>query len=161
MGCCKQIIFFLFLLSISWCGYSQQMVQTPKDINLICQKDDQFVSRPLKLLLQEIKPAILLVLPREGWVPEVAPMFTFFFTSMDVFNQYRRQNKFPLRLTVYLRDPYKLELEKRKGYRDKNHYLDWTKQDEETYGNCIILAIRVAGDYNECDYEPNMLVQQR
>lgn len=161
MGCRKKMISFLFLLSICWCGYSQQMVQTPKDLYLICQRDDQFIGKPLKCLFQQIKPTITLVLSREGWVPEVAPLFTFFFTSMEVYKKYRGQDKFPLRLTVYLKDPYKWEGEKRKGYKDRDHYLDWTKQDEETYGNCIITAIRVAGEYNECDYDSNNVVQSQ
>lgn len=133
------------------------MVQTPKDIYLICQKDDQFVGKPLKFLFREIKPSIKLVLPREGWVPEVAPLFTFFFTSMYVYRKYRQQDKFPIRLTVYLKDPLKWEWEKRKGYKDRNHYLDWTKDDEEKYGNCIITAIGVAGEYNECDDDDNIV----
>jgi hypothetical protein len=135
------------------------MVQTPEDIYLICQKDDQFIGKPLKFLFREIKPAITLVLPREGWVPEVAPLFTFFFTSMDVYKKYRQQDKFPLRLTVYLRDPFKWQWEKRKGYKDRNHYLDWTKEDEEKYGDFIITAIRVAGEYSECDYESDTVAQ--
>lgn len=151
----QRAIFLFFLLVIGVCSYSQQMVRTPKDINIICQHDDKFIGKPLKFLFQEIKPAITLVLPREGWVPEVAPRFTFFFTSMDVYKKYRQQDKFPLRLTVYLRDPFKWEGEKRKGFKDRDHYLDWTKEDEKTYGDFIITAIAVTGEYNECDYESN------
>jgi len=129
------------------------MVQTPKDIILLCQKDEQFIGKPLKSLLEEIKPTIRLVLAREGWIPEVAPLFTFFFTSKQVYDRYRLNGTFPLRLTVYLKEPFKWELEKRKGYKDKEHYLDWTKDDEEKYGGLTISAIRVAGDYDPCDYE--------
>jgi hypothetical protein len=148
----QRTIFPVFLLVVGLCSYSQQMVQTPKDIDIICQHDDKFVGKPLKYLFQEIKPAITLVLAQEGWVPEVAPRFTFFFIPMNVYKKYRQQDKFPLRLIVYLRAPFQWEVEKRKGFEDRDHYLDWTKKDEETYGNCIITAIRLAGEYNECDY---------
>ncbi len=73
---------------------------------------------------------------------------------MDVYKKYRREDKFPLRLTVYFKEPFKWEEEKRKGYKDKEHYLDWTKEDEEKYSNLIITAIRVAGEYDDCDYKP-------
>ena len=149
--------FLVFLLVIGLSTYSQQMVQKPKDIYIICQKDNQFIGKPLKFLFNEIKPAITLVLPQEGWFPEVAPMFTFFFTSMDVYKKYRREDKFPLGLTVYLKDPFSWEWEKRKGFKDRDHYLDWTKNDEEKYGNCIVTAIRVTGEYSQCDYESNIV----
>ena len=149
----------VFLLMVSLCSYSQQMVQKPKDLYNICVRDDLFVGKPLKVLFQQIKPTRTLVLPREGWVPEVAPRFTFFFTSMAVYKKYRRQDSFPLRFTVYLRDPFEWEWEKRKGFKDQDHHLDWTKEDEEAYGDCIITAISVAGDYDECDYESNNVIQ--
>lgn len=56
---------------------------------------------------------------------------------------------FPLRLTVYLGDPFKWEWGKRKGYEDRSHDLDWKKGDEEKYGDLIITAITVAGEYNK------------
>lgn len=151
--------FLLLLLFVSFCSYSQQMVQTPKDLFLICQHDMQFIGKPLKELFKEIKPQIKLVQAREGWVPEVAPLFSFFFTSIDVYKNYRQQEKVPLHLIVYIKEPFKWEYEKRKGFKDKDHYLDWTKEDEEKYGNCIIMAIRVAGEYNVCDYESNIALQ--
>src|SRR5215212_1362605 len=100
--------FLVFLLVISFCSYSQQIVQTPKDILIVCQKDQQFIGKPLSTLFKEIKPPIRLVLAEGGW-SEVAPRFTFFFTSMQVYQKYRREDKFPLRLTVYIRDPFKWE----------------------------------------------------
>lgn len=148
-----RIAFFLLLLGACFNSQAQQIVQTPGDIFILCAKDSQFIGKPLKYLFNEIKPPIRLVLAREGWAEE-APMFTFFFTTMEVYNRYRIANKFPLRLRVYLEKPFKWEYQKRKGYKDKDHYLDWTKDDEEKYGELIVIAIRVAGEYSECDYEP-------
>ena len=152
MRCKKAPIVLLLLLVVGVGSYSQPMVQTPKDIHMLCQKDNLFVGKPLEFLLKEIKPVIRLVLAREGWVPEVAPLFTFFFTSMDVYKKYRQKDSFPLRLTVYLREPFKWEWEKRKGHQNRDHYLDWTKEDAVRYGHLIVSAIRVAGEYNACDY---------
>jgi hypothetical protein len=148
----KSVVLAFFMAACT-SGRSQQMVQTPGHLLILCQKDAQFIGRPLKDLFKEIKPPIRLVLAEGGWA-EVAPRFTFFFTSIQVYKNYRRQDQFPLRLTVYLKDPFKWEWEKRRGFKNQDHYLDWMKEDEETYGNLIITAIRVTGAYNACDYEP-------
>lgn len=57
--------------------HAQQMVQTPKDILIVCQKEKEFISKPLKSLLKELKPPIKMVFAEGGWA-EKAPQFVFF-----------------------------------------------------------------------------------
>ena len=80
-------------------------------------------------------------------------VYLFFHFDGYIYTKYRQEDRFPLRLTVYLRDPFKWDGEKRKGYKDRDRYLDWTKEDEEKYGDLIVTTIKVAGEYNENDYE--------
>jgi hypothetical protein len=141
---------FSFFVVFTICCPAQQMVQLPKDILTVCQKDDQFIGKPLKVLFNEIKPRIILVLFEEGG-DERTSHFTFFFTTKEVFNKYRQQNQFPLRITIVFKEPFKWTWEGRN--RSKDHYLDWTKEDEEKYGHLTITSIWVGGEYNECDYE--------
>ncbi len=140
-------VILIFLLTVSICCYAQQMVQTPKDLFIVCQKDEQFIGKPLKTLFMEIKPPIKLVLAEGGWV-ERAPRFTFFLTSKQVYDKYRRDDKFPIRITVFLKETFEWTWEGRN--RTREHYLDWTKEDEEKYRNLTISAIRVSGEYDAC-----------
>lgn len=146
----KQSAFLLLLLIVGFTGYTQQLVQTPKDLYLLCQHDDRFVGKPLKYLFSELKPRVTFVFAREGWKPEVAPLFAFFFTSRVVYDQYRRANQFPLQLKVYVSEPFKWDQEKRAA-KDGMHRLDWTKEDEERYGDLVVTAINVTGMYKEGD----------
>jgi hypothetical protein len=144
----KKSIPFFFLIVIRFPSYGQQMVQTPMDAFLVCQRDDEFIGKPLTTLLKEIKPPIKMVYAREGST-EQAPMFSFFFTSRQGFDKQRRKGKLPLRITVYLKEAFK--------WKEwvKDHYWDWLKEDEGKYGNLTIAAIRVAGVYEHCDNELN------
>jgi len=141
-----------FFVVFSFCSRAQQMVQTPKDIIIVCQKDNEFVGKPLKALLKEIKPPIRMVFAEGGWA-EQAPQFAFFFIYKQRFDNYRRQGKLPLRLQVYVKEFFQWTYEGRN--RTREHYLDWTKEDEEKYGTLTITAIRIAGEYEPCDDEPN------
>jgi hypothetical protein len=78
-------------------------VQTQKDIIALCRDEEQFVGKPLTALFSEIKPEIKLVLAEEGSA-ERPPTFVFFFTSKSVYARYRKQDKLPLRLSVYVKE---------------------------------------------------------
>ncbi len=124
------------------------MMQTPKDIFTICQNDNDFIGKPLKVLLDEIKPAIKMVFAEGGW-QERAPRISFFFMTRNEYQDCINKNKSPLRLTVYLGNVFEWSFEK----RTKAHFWEWTKQDEEKNGNNIITLIRVSGDCDTCENE--------
>jgi len=150
MKCIYKLVAYVLLVSISLGCFAQQMVQTPADLLTVCQKDEQFIGKPLKTLFNQIKPPIILTLADGGSV-EQAPHFTFFFTSVQVYEKYRQQDKFPLRIRVYVKEIFKWKWVERN--RSIGHYLDWLKEDEEKYCNLTVTAIRVVGDYDPCDYE--------
>jgi hypothetical protein len=54
------------------------MVQSPEDMYIICQKDEGFFGKLVKVIFSQIKPIIILVLPQKGGVSEMEPLFTFF-----------------------------------------------------------------------------------
>jgi hypothetical protein len=122
----------------------------PKDLLLICAKDEQFIGQPLSVLFKEFKSSIKLVFP-EGGHQERLAHFTFFFSSKKVFDKYQRQDKFPIHITVFLKETFKWTWEGRD--RSLEHYLDWLKEDEEKYSNLTIVGIRVSGEYDPCDDE--------
>src|SRR5438309_10280765 len=92
-------------IGISAFAPAQQLVQTPKDLYLLCVRDQEFIGKPLRELFRQIKPPIRLVLARGG-SGEEAPRFAFFFTSIQVFDQYSRQGSFPLELIVWVKEPF-------------------------------------------------------
>ena len=146
----KPAALILFIVS-SLCSRAQQMVQTPKDVIIICQKDNEFIGKPLKNLFKEIKPPIKMVFAEGGWA-EQAPQFYFFFISKQGFDNYRQQGKLPLRLQVYVKEFFQWTYIGRT--KNQERYLGWTTADEEKYGALTITAIRVAGEYEPCDDEP-------
>ena len=141
-------VFFLSLIAPFFC-HAQQMVQKPKDIFIVCQKENLFIGKPLKVLLKELKPPIKIVFAEGGW-SEQAPQFHFFFMSKQEFDNCRRQAKLPLRLNVYVKEFFQWY-----EIRSKDQYVVWEKADEEKYGDLIITAIRVAGECDPCETRPH------
>jgi hypothetical protein len=98
----KYNFFLLFLAATSFCK-AQQMVQIPKDIHIVCHKENEFIGRPPKALLSELKPSIKMVLAQGGWA-EQAPQFSFFFMSKQAFDSCLIQGNLPLRLSVNVKE---------------------------------------------------------
>lgn len=146
-----KIALFFWLATTQIDSFCQQLVQNPKDLLLVCAGDKQFIGKPLKVLFDEFKPSIQLVFP-EGGHQERLAHFTFFFSTKKVFDKYRRQDKFPIHITVFLKETFMWKWEGRD--RSSEHYLDWLKADEEKYSNLTIVGIRVSGEYNPCEDDP-------
>jgi hypothetical protein len=133
---------FLYILFITNDSYAQKMVQTPRDLPLLCQNDGEFVGKSLKSLLDQIEPSIGMVFAEGGW-SEVAPRFSFYFMMRQQFDSCRNAEKTPLRLTVYTKEFFKWEYNERKSYLTSP--FEWTKKDIESYGNLTVAFIRVSG----------------
>ena len=146
----RVLIVFFLITAMIFC-HAQQMVQTPKDIFNLCQKDKEFIGKPLRVLLKEIKPPIKMVFAEGGWA-EQAPKFFFFFMSKQDYDSCGRQGNLPLRLVVYVSEFFQWSYVS----RGKEKSLVWTNEDEEKYGNLLITAIRVSGDCNPCETEPHI-----
>lgn len=132
-----KIIIIAFILINSSC--KAQMVQTTKEAYLLKTNEQQFINKPLKDLLKEIKPEIKMARATN----EVGlQYFSFKFRTLDQLKKNQGVWEDRVSLYVYVKEPIDWAYEKRpKG----NEYL-WTKEDAEKYGNLIVVRIKV---YNQ------------
>lgn len=128
-----KIFTILFLLMNYGCK-AQQMVQTTNDIFLLKTNEQQFINKPLKDLLKEIKPEIKTVL---GTV-DYPSYFAFKFISVEEINRKVIGRKL-ISFYVYVKEPLDWDFNKRAKGKE---YL-WTKEDLEKYGNLTVIKIKV------------------
>lgn len=115
---------------------AQQMVQVPADVSKLKANEQQFINRPLKNLLKEIKPEIKFVL---GTVDSPS-YFSFRFVSREEFANASAKSSTPW-LHVYVKEPLDWSFEK----RPKGKEYEWTKEDAERYGNLTVTRIKITG----------------
>lgn len=116
---------------------AQQMVQTPNDVYKLKANEQQFLNKPLKNLLKEIKPEIKMAY---GSLDNPC-YFAFRFISPKEIES-KPANSNILGLYVYVKevvDEWGL------GKRPKEIEFTWTKEDLEKYGNCTVIRIKVLG----------------
>jgi hypothetical protein len=143
----RSIAILLFVVR-SFYSEAQQLVQSPNDLLILCQKDNQFIGKPLTSLLMEIKPSIKIVFAQGGWA-EQAPAFFFYFMSRTQFDSCRSKGTLPLRLVVYVKEYFQWSYQERR--KTRKDFISWTKEDTETYGNLTVLAIRISGQCDPCN----------
>lgn len=125
----------LFLLVYSSCK-AQQMVQTPNDAHKLKINEQQFLNKPLKYLLNEIKPEIKTAF---GTL-DFPSYFSFRFIDSEEIKRRSLENN-SLGLYVYVKEPIEWDSDK----RTKGKEFLWTKEDVEKYGNFTVIRIRVIG----------------
>lgn len=125
----------LFLLVNNSCK-AQQMVQTPNDAHKLKTNEQQFINKPLKTLLKEIKPEIKTAF---GTLSNPS-YFSFRFIDSEEIKRRPLENN-SLGLYIYVKEPIDWDFDKRA--KDKE-YL-WTKEDVEKYGNLTVIRIKVIG----------------
>ena len=133
-----KIFTIVFLLAITTSCHSQKIVQKTSDAKKLESNKSQFIGRPLKDLLKEIKPKIETALGSPG-TSEQAGFFNFYFTPKAEYDKYRAENKFPLTIKVYIKESFDWNRKE----KTKDDWLNWTKEDEEKYGNLTIVDIKV------------------
>lgn len=131
-----KILAILFLLINIGCK-AQQMVQTPSDIYKLKANEQQFLNKPLKNLLKEIKPEI----KTAYGTLDYPSYFSFRFISPEEIGR-RSSNSSILGLYVYVKEDVK---EWSNGTRPKEKEFIWAKEDAEKYGNFTVIRIRVSG----------------
>ncbi|KLT70626.1 hypothetical protein AB674_05710 [Flavobacterium sp. ABG] len=113
------------------------MVQTPTDTHKLKENEQQFLNKPLKNLLKEIKPEI-----KTAWATlGEQPYFSFYFTDPHAFKNGSIIEKNNIGLFIYVKEPIDWVFEK----RSKDKELFWTKEDAEKYGNLTVIRIKVIG----------------
>lgn len=130
----------IVLLLINY-SCNAQMVQTTNDVYLLKINEQQFINKPLKDLLKEIKPEI-----KTG---DASIDSTYFFRFKFITYEQQRTNKGNredrVSLYVYVKEPIDWKWEK----RQKGNELLWTKEDFEKYGNIIVVKIKVINQPKE------------
>lgn len=118
------------------------MVQTTKDVYLLKANEQQFINKPLKDLLNEIKPKI-----RTGSASNEGgnQYFSFKFRTMEQGKKNEGNWEDRVSLYVYVKEPIDWKWEK----RPKGNELLWTKEDAEKYGNLTVVRIKVINQPKE------------
>ncbi|MBG6061035.1 hypothetical protein IWX83_000809 [Flavobacterium sp. CG_9.1] len=131
-----KIIAILFLL-LNYSCRAQQMIQTPNDAHKLKINNQQFINKPLKVLLKEIKPQI-----KTAWGNNEGgnQFFSFKFIDQDEIKRKSIKDN-SVGLYVYVKE--NLDWDSNKRVKGKE-YL-WTKEDIEKYGNLTVIRIKVIG----------------
>lgn len=125
----------LFILSNNSCK-AQQMVQTTKDAYLLKTSEQQFINKPLKNLLKEIKPEIKTAGASNE---EGHQFFSFRFRTLEQHKKNEGSYEDRVSVYVYVKELIDWKWEK----RPKGKELVWTKEDAEKYGNLTVIRIKV------------------
>lgn len=129
-------IMALLLILISTGCKAQQLVQTPADAYKLKSNEQQFINKPLKDLLKQIKPEIKLVTGN----PEYPSYFSFRFVSREELRK-KADSENTLGLYVYVKEPLDWDFDK----RPKGKEYEWSKEDLEKYGSLTVSRIKVIG----------------
>jgi hypothetical protein len=118
------------------------MVQTPNDAHKLKTNEQQFINRPLKYLLNEIKPEIKTAGASNE---EGHQYFSFRFRTLEQLKKNEGSYEDKVSLYVYVKEPIAWKWEQ----RPKGKELEWTKEDIEKYGDLIVIRIKVINQPKE------------
>jgi hypothetical protein len=127
-------IIILRLLTISF-GCQAQIVETTRDIPKLKENQQQFINKPLKNLLKEIKPQIKTVWATKDEIN----YFSFRFRTSEQINKNEGNYDDKVSLYVYVKENIDWDFEK----RPKENELNWSQEDIEKYGNLTVIRIKV------------------
>lgn len=130
---------FLFLFLSSGCQ-TQYIMRTLSDAQKIKTNEKKFVGKPLINLLKEIKPKIEMVTANPSPNNRVRlGYFIFRFEDRNTYDSIRTQGKYPLGITVFVKEPFRWDIHE----RPKGDEFRWTKDDIKRLGNLTIVGITV------------------
>lgn len=137
----KNILKFAIILFFSFnCSSNAQMIQNTREIYRLKDNEQQFINKPLKDLLKEIKPEIKTV-----FVMNDNNFFYFKFLPLAQLKKNEGTLEDRVSLFVYIKGSFEWNWEK----RPKGSETIWTKEDFEKYGNLIVRKIGVVSASNE------------
>ncbi|TCN60021.1 hypothetical protein D0809_08825 [Flavobacterium circumlabens] len=132
----KNTLKLVLLFSVIHCSCkAQQMVKTTKDVYLLKTNEQEFINKPLKKLLKEIKPEIKTANPTN----DNPYYFSFKFRTLEQRLQNKGSKEDRVSLYVYVKTPIDWKYDE----RPKGKELVWTKEDPEKYGDLIVVRIKV------------------
>jgi hypothetical protein len=129
-------IFAILFILLNFSCKAQQIVQTPNDAHKLKTNEQQFINKPLKKLLKEIKPEIKMA----DATRDFPDYFSFRFIDREQHSK-RGINQIPVVIYVYVAEQIDWHYEK----RPKGKELVWTKEDAEKFANLTVIRIKVSG----------------
>jgi len=117
-------------------------VQTVNDAQKIKTNKEQFINKPLKELLKEIKPPIKQMTAEHDAYHIDGGYFIFNFVDSKQKDSLRSKNKIPVTIVVYVKGFFEYDYEK----RPKGKETVWTVEDVKKYGDLMMVGFRVYGD---------------
>ncbi|MGI8584699.1 MAG: hypothetical protein ACR2KX_21125 [Chitinophagaceae bacterium] len=118
-------------------------MKTLNDAQKIKANEKQFINKPLKDLLKEIKPQIKRVTANPSKnIQSSVGYFIFNFVDSKQKDSLRAKEKIPVTIVVYVSEYFDWDFQKRK----KGKEFVWTKEDEEKYGDLTVVGLRVYGE---------------
>ena len=131
----KIIVALLFMTTYS-CK-AQQMVQTTADVQKLKTNEQQFINKPLKYLLKELKPEI-----KTAWVTneEGYSYFSFRFITLEKQRKGLESREDKVSLHVYVKEQI-VDLDFEKRLKEKDNTL--TNEFIQKHENLIVQRIKV------------------
>jgi hypothetical protein len=121
------------------------MVQKTNDADKLEMNKEQFIGKPLKVLLEQIEPKIKLVYgnPENTWAGAIGGTYLkFHFVDGDEWREIHKKNQKPIGITV----SFQLEPNNTRKPLPKEGLKEWKSEDTMEYGDMIILNVRVSGE---------------
>jgi len=131
---------FFYTAPSSCCG--QKMIQKTGDAKKLELNKEQFIGKPLKILLEQIEPKIKFVYgnPENTWAGATGGTYLkFHFVDRDEYGRKLKKNEKSIGMVIN----FQLEPNNTRKPLPKNGLKEWTKEDTKEYGDMIITKVRV------------------
>ncbi len=138
------IVFAILFLAITSCN-TQRLVIKVNDAKKLETYKHNFIGKPLKRVLSEIKPKIKFVYgnPENTSAEAIGgTYFTFYFVDKEEAKKRLSVKDIPTRITVQ----FQLEAINNRKSLSKDGIKEWTKDDTQEYGDMTVISIRVNGE---------------
>jgi hypothetical protein len=136
------IFFAAFLLAITSCN-TQRLVLKVNDAKKLEANKDNFIGKPLKNVLSQIKPNIKHVFgnpENKSGHKTGGTYFSFYFIDKEEMK--KKFNNEPTHITII----FQLETTNNRRPFPKGGIKEWTKKETKEYGDMIIIRIFVLGE---------------
>lgn len=138
----KLLISSLAIMFFSFNSCHAQVVETIADVPKLIDKQQQFVNKPLRILLDQIKPVIL----NAQGSPEEADenrtgTIIFYFVPKEEYQDRKKRGMDPIRVIVTVARPEGVK----EYYPPIDRTSGWNDSIAKKYENMIVLRINILG----------------
>jgi outer membrane protein W len=143
----KQYFYIFFISSLFFvtsCN-TERLVTKVQDAKKLEITKESFIGKPLKIVLNQIKPEIEFAYgnPENTSVEAIGgTYFTFYFVNKEEGKTRVSVKDTPTRITIQFR----LEPQNKREPLPKEGLKGWTSEETKKYGDMVIIDIRVSGE---------------